>query len=55
MGLAVHVRKMYIADRIKVAKEKTGRVVDDFLYLLELHGNNAIVLYSPTLSSQIPP
>jgi hypothetical protein len=42
------------ADRIKIAKEKTRRVVDHLLYALELHENNAIVLYSSTLSSQIP-
>ena len=42
------------ADRVRLAKEKTERVVDHSLYLMELHENNAIVLYSPTLSSQIP-
>ena len=42
------------AERIKIAKEKTRRVVDHLLYVLELHENNAIALYSPTLSSQIP-
>src|SRR5262249_27504083 len=36
------------------AKKKTDRVVDHLLYLLELHENNSIILYSPTLSSQIP-
>src|SRR5205807_1492292 len=39
----------------KAAKEKTRRVVDHLMYLLELHENNAIILYSPTLSAQIPP
>jgi hypothetical protein len=43
-----------VAERIRIAKEKMERVVDHLLYLLELHENNAIVLYSPTLSSQIP-
>jgi hypothetical protein len=42
------------ADRIRLAREKTKSVVDHVLYLIELHENNAIVLYSPTLSSQIP-
>jgi hypothetical protein len=46
--------KLSTADRIRAAKEKTERVVDHLLYLLALHENNAIVLYSPTLSSQIP-
>jgi hypothetical protein len=46
--------KMSIDERIKKAKEKTERVVDHLLYLLELHENNAIIFYSPTLSSQIP-
>jgi hypothetical protein len=46
--------RMLIPDRIRLAKEKTRRVVDHLHYLLELHENNAIVLYSPTLSQQIP-
>jgi hypothetical protein len=41
-------------ERIAAAKQKTRRVVDHFLYLLELHENNAIILYTPTLSAQIP-
>ncbi len=46
--------KLTLPERVKTAKEKTERVVDHLLYLLALHENNAIVLYSPTLSSQIP-
>jgi AbiU2 len=46
--------KLTLPERVKTAKKKTKRVVDHLLYLLELHENNAIVLYSPTLSSQIP-
>jgi AbiU2 len=46
--------KMTVPDRLKAAKEKTERVVDHLLYLLELHENNAIIVYSSTLSSQIP-
>jgi hypothetical protein len=42
------------ADRARTAKEKTERVVDHLLYLLELHENNAIIMYSSILSSQIP-
>jgi hypothetical protein len=45
---------MPVPERVDVAKEKTRRVVDHVLYLLELHENNAIVLYSSTLSKQIP-
>jgi hypothetical protein len=41
------------AQRIKAAKVKTERVVDDLLYLLALHENNAIIAYSDTLSSQV--
>jgi hypothetical protein len=42
------------AARIKLAKDKMPRVLDHFLYLLELHANNAHVVYSSLLSSQIP-
>jgi hypothetical protein len=41
------------AERIQAAKKKTERVVDNLLYLLALHENNAIIVYSDTLSSQI--
>jgi hypothetical protein len=41
-------------ERITLAKAKMTRVLDDLLYLLELHANNAIVVHSTTLSSQIP-
>src|SRR6476660_9073595 len=47
--------KITTLDRVKAAKQKTERVVDHLLYLLELHENNAIIVYSDTLSSQIPP
>jgi len=40
--------------RIELAKSKMIRIVDHFLYLIELHANNSYVVYSPTLSSQIP-
>lgn len=48
------IEEMPIPERIRIAKEKTRRVVDHLHYLLELHENNAIVLYSSTLSRQIP-
>src|SRR5260370_21976750 len=40
--------------RIAEAKRLTERVVDHTQYLLDIHENNAIVLYSDTLSKQIP-
>jgi|SRR5215831_8620011 len=45
---------MTTVERIQAAKDKTERVVDHLLYLLALHENNAIIVYSDTLSSQIP-
>src|SRR5262249_61792701 len=45
--------QMTTADRIQAAKTKTERVVDHLLYLLALHENNAIIVYSNTLSSQV--
>lgn len=48
------IEAMQLADRIISARQKMPRVVDHLLYLLELHENNALVLYSSTLSSQIP-
>ena len=44
---------MPTAERIQAAKEKTECVVDHLLYLLALHENNAIIVYSNTLASQI--
>lgn len=41
-------------ERIECAKAIMEKVLDHFLYLLELHENNAVVVYSPTISSQIP-
>jgi hypothetical protein len=43
-----------IADRVTLAKERIAQVVGHLLYVLELHENNAIALYSSTLSAQIP-
>jgi hypothetical protein len=40
--------------RIEHAKSKTAKVLDHFLYLVELHENNSFVVYSSALSSQIP-
>jgi membrane glycosyltransferase len=41
-------------DRIAEAKRLTTCVVNHLQYLLDIHENNAIVLYSDTLSKQIP-
>jgi len=48
------ISKLSIAERITAAKAKTERLVDHLLYVIELHENNAITLYSPILTSQIP-
>jgi hypothetical protein len=46
--------KLTHKQRIELARSKMKRVVDHFLYLIELHANNSYVVYSPALSSQIP-
>jgi hypothetical protein len=46
--------KMAVSERVSLAKEKIRCLVDHLLYVLELHENNAIVLYSDALSTQIP-
>jgi len=40
--------------RIGEAKRLIASVVDHLQYLLDIHENNAVVLYSDTLSKQIP-
>jgi hypothetical protein len=40
--------------RVAEAKRLTERLVDHTQYLLDIHENNTIVLYSDTLSKQIP-
>jgi AbiU2 len=47
--------RLTASERIDLAKTTMSRVLDHFLYLLELHANNLFVVYSPTLFSQIPP
>jgi AbiU2 len=54
MGGRDKIAELSLSERIKAAKTKTASVVDHLLYLVELHENNALVLYSPLLSSQIP-
>ncbi len=46
--------KMTVPARVAAAKAIMVKVIDHFLYLLELHENNAVIVYSPTLSDQIP-
>jgi hypothetical protein len=53
-SFATAVSTMSHSERISLAKKKIERVVDHLVYLLELHENNAIISYSPKLSSQIP-
>jgi hypothetical protein len=48
------VEQLSLQERITAAKVKTARLVDHLVYLLALHENNAIVLYSEILSKQIP-
>jgi len=54
MNAPAWITKLTTTERVTRAREKTRRVVDHLHYLLELHENNAIVLYSPILSEQIP-
>ena len=41
-------------ERIGLAKPKMTKVLDHFLYVVELHANNSFVVFSPVLASQIP-
>jgi AbiU2 len=41
-------------ERIRLAKAKMMKVIDHFLYVIELHANNSFVVFSPLLASQIP-
>ena len=41
-------------ERIRLAKAKMTKVLDHFLYVVELHANNSFVVFSPLLASQIP-
>jgi hypothetical protein len=44
-----------VTERIELAKAKMAKVLDHFLYVVELHANNSLVVYSPKLVSQISP
>jgi hypothetical protein len=43
-----------VATRIKEARRVTSRLIDHVHYLLDIHENNRIILFSDTLSKQIP-
>lgn len=45
---------MTVEERIKLAAEKTKRILDSMRTLLQLRSINEIVLYSDTLSKQVP-
>jgi len=51
---AVKIKRLPKPERIELAKAKMQRVLDHFLYLLELHANNSFAVFSPVLASQIP-
>ncbi|MCK1281013.1 hypothetical protein IVB46_37895 [Bradyrhizobium sp. 61] len=41
-------------ERIRLAKAKMTKIIDHFLYVIELHASNSFVVFSPLLVSQIP-
>ncbi|WFU75240.1 hypothetical protein [Bradyrhizobium sp. CB2312] len=41
-------------ERIRLAEAKMTKIIDHFLYVIELHANNSFVVFSPLLASQIP-
>lgn len=48
------LRALPAEQRVALAKAKMERVLDHFLYVLELHANNSFIVYSPVLAAQIP-
>lgn len=48
------LKQLTKTERIDQAKVKTARLLDHFLYVIELQVNNSFVVYSPRLASQIP-
>jgi len=51
---AAALAELTVEERVSRAKAKTSVLVDQALHLLELHEANRIIVYSPTLASQIP-
>ncbi len=43
-----------VEERIRLAKEKTQKLVDHTSHLISIHENNKIILYSKILTDQIP-
>ena len=41
-------------ERVRLADEKMQRIADELRWLIDLHENNALVVYSPLLADQIP-
>jgi len=48
------IERLSRPERIALAKAKMTKVLDHFLYVVELHANNSFVVFSPVLASQIP-
>ena len=49
-----HLSKMSTSERIRLAEEKMQRIASELRWLISLHENNALVVYSPLLADQIP-
>jgi hypothetical protein len=50
----IEIKDLPRPERIRLAKAKMKKVIDHFLYVIELHANNSFVVFSPVLASQIP-
>jgi predicted nucleotidyltransferase len=48
----IMIERLSRADRIDLARAKMERVLDHFLYVLELHANNSLVVYSPVVCTE---
>ena len=46
--------KMSTSERVNLAEEKSRRIASELRWLIDLHENNALVVYSPLLAHQIP-
>ncbi len=50
----IEIKDLPRPERITLAKAKMTKLIDHFLYVIELHANNSFVVFSPVLASQIP-
>jgi hypothetical protein len=50
----IEIKDLPRPERISLAKAKMKKIIDHFLYVVELHANNSFVVFSPLLASQIP-